>query len=46
MMNTPEVVNSLIEGGADVNARDSDGKTAMDYAAENNKLGGGSISKA
>ena len=36
--NTPEVVNALLDAGADVKARDNFGKTALDYAGENAKL--------
>ena len=43
MMNCPEVVTTLVNAGADVNARDDDGKSALDYAGDNNKLKGTSI---
>jgi ankyrin repeat protein len=34
----PEVISELIKAGAEVNARDSNGKKAIDYAKENNAL--------
>lgn len=40
MMNNADVVNALINAGADINARDNDGKSAYDYARENDKLTG------
>ena len=35
-----ETVNALLDAGADVKAKDNDGKTALDYARENEKLKG------
>ena len=40
MMNNAEVVDALIKAGAEVHARDVDGKTALYYARENDKLKG------
>jgi ankyrin repeat protein len=34
----PEVCTALIKAGSDVNARDKDGKCALDYAKENDAL--------
>ena len=36
----PETVNALIEAGSNVKHRDNSGKTAVDYARENDKLKG------
>jgi len=35
---TPEVLKVLIEAGADAKAKSNVGKTALDYARENEKL--------
>ena len=32
-----EIVKLLLDHGADINAKDKDGKTALDLARENNK---------
>ena len=37
---SPEVITVLVDAGADAKARDSDGKTAFDYAEKNEKLKG------
>ena len=34
----PEVITALLKLGADPKAKDSSGKTALDYAKENEKL--------
>ena len=36
----PETVNALIEAGSNVKHRDNSGKTALDYARDNDKLKG------
>jgi ankyrin repeat protein len=36
----PEVITALLKAGADVKAKDSVGKTALDYAQQNVKLKG------
>jgi ankyrin repeat protein len=36
----PEVISVLLKAGADVNTKDNEGKTALDYAKENEELKG------
>ena len=36
----PEVINTLLEAGGDARAKGSEGKTAFDYAEENEALRG------
>ncbi|MBQ9628323.1 MAG: ankyrin repeat domain-containing protein, partial [Synergistaceae bacterium] len=38
--NVPEVVDALIDAGADVKVKDKSGRTALDYAYDNEKLKG------
>ena len=40
MMNNADVLDELMKAGAEVHARDTDMKTALDYARENDKLKG------
>ena len=40
MLNNPQVVTALINAGANVNAKDSDGKNALYYARSNQKISG------
>ena len=37
---TPEALMALLEARADAKAKDGEGKTALDYARENEKLKG------
>ena len=41
--NSPEAVKVLLDAGANTLLRDNDGKTALDYALENDKLKGTDI---
>lgn len=34
----PDVITILVKNGADIKAKDKDGKTALDYAKENPKI--------
>ena len=36
--NTPEVVQALIKAGANIHARDENGRTALDFSRMNKKL--------